>query len=281
MTNDDHGTLPDDHPEVRDLSYERSRSRQMYDLFKGSLFDLGNERVENLDDESTWPRDRLELYIKQRPRGDGYVADFVYTSRDLPVRVYGILINRGHGLEVAELELFRLSWGHEDGAAEGDEDLDDNEAEPGSLVTSDVLRRIPLGTIVARAQATLAREDWRSEGVTQLGLTGREDIPVDALSPSDRAALENASTSATTKPSRGRPTLPDQLLADVARAYLEEAAGGPGLTRRLARRFDRPEPTVRDWISAARRRDLLSPATPGRRGAAPGPRLDHDGAPAV
>lgn len=273
MTNAD-DQLPPDHPEVRDLSYERSRSRQMYDLLKDSLIDFGHEPVEDPRDESTCPKDRLELYIKQRPRGAGYIADFVYTSRDLPVRVYGILINRGKGLEVAELELFRLFWGYEDGQENGPDD--EPTSEPESLITSDVLRKIPLGTIVARAQATLALEDWRTEGVTQLGLTGPEDIPAEKLFAPERAALEKATSSATST-ARGRPSLPDKLLTEVAHAYLQEAAVGPGLTRRLAARFDRPEPTIRDWIAAARRRGFLSEATPGRRGAAPGPMLEHPG----
>ncbi len=77
--------LPDDHLEVRDLSYDFTRTRQMYDLFKQSLFDPGFDSPGDAP-----PPDRLELYMKSRARGAGYVADFVYTSRDLPVRVYGI-----------------------------------------------------------------------------------------------------------------------------------------------------------------------------------------------
>jgi len=266
---DDADHLPDDHLEVRDLSYDYTRTRQMCDLFKQSLFDPGFDH----DPGDAPAPDRLELYMKSRARGAGYVADFVYTSRDLPVRVYGILVNRGRGLEVAELELFKLTWRHEDG---GDEDSaaagDVPDAEPGPLITSDLLRRIPLGKIVARAQATLAQDDWRSEGVTQLGLDGRRDIAVEDLLPEELNALETATSSATGK-RRGRPALPDTLLEDVARAYLQEAPNGPGLTGRLAATFGRPEPTVRDWISAARRHGFLSPGQPGRRGAGPGPRL--------
>ncbi|MFC9462884.1 hypothetical protein, partial [Streptomyces sp. NPDC056983] len=59
----------------------------------------------------------------------------------------------------------------------------------------------------------------------------------------------------------------------VAHAYLREAINGPGLTRRLAGLFDRPEPTIKDWIKAARDRGYLSPAVPGRRAAGPGPLL--------
>ncbi|WP_207619302.1 hypothetical protein [Nocardioides sp. IC4_145] len=268
MTENATDQLPDDHLEVRDLSYDFTRTRQMYDLFKQSLFDPG------FDSPGDAPApDRLELYMKIRARGAGYVADFVYTSRDLPVRVYGILVNRGRGLEVAELELFKLTWRYEDG---GDEDRaatdHDPGTEPGQLVTSDLLRRIPLGKIVARAQATLAQDDWRSEGVTQLGLDGRRDIAVEDLLPEELSALETATSSSAGK-RRGRPGLPDTLLEDVARAYLQEAADGPGLTGRLATKFGRPEPTVRDWIGTARRRGFLSPGQPGRRGAGPGPRL--------
>lgn len=272
MTDEATAQLPEDHLDVRDLSYDFTRTRQMYDLFKQSLFDPGFDQPPSRE----IPSDRLELYVKRRARGEGYVADFVYTSRELPVRVYGILINRGRGLEVAELELFRLTWRYEDGGGL-DSALADGEqsAEFGPLITSDLLRRIPLGKIVARAQATLVQDDWRSEGVTQLGLDGRRDIAIEDLHPEELSALETAAKSAEIK-SRGRPALPDSLLEEVARAYLQEATNGPGLTGRLAARFDRPEPTVRDWIGAARRRGFLSSAQPGRRGAAPGPRLTAD-----
>lgn len=58
---------------------------------------------------------------------------------------------------------------------------------------------------------------------------------------------------------RGRPPLDESLLHAVAHAYLREAINGPGLTRRLASLFDRPEPTIKDWIKAARDRGYLSP----------------------
>ncbi len=185
--------------------------------------------------------------------------------------MYGVLVNRGRGLEVAELELFELTWRYEDGGDTGTT-LPENDSEPGQLITSDLLRRIPLGKIVARAQATLAQDDWRTEGVTQLGLDGRRDIAVEDLLPEELNALETATNSAAGR-RRGRPTLPDTLLREVAQAYLQEAPHGPGLTGLLAAQFARPEPTVRDWIGAARRRGFLSPGQRGRRGAGPGPRL--------
>lgn len=78
MTENATDRLPDDHLEVRDLSYDFTRTRQMYDLFKQSLFDPGFDSPGDAP-----PPDRLELYMKSRARGAGYVADFVYTSRDL------------------------------------------------------------------------------------------------------------------------------------------------------------------------------------------------------
>lgn len=266
-----------DHPQVRDLSYDRCRMRQLNDLYKNALFDPGWEHNDTIDpdDASTWQTERLELYIKERARGEGYVSDFVYRSRDLPVIVYGILINRGRGLEVAELELFRTHWGYFDDwgdfvGPEGAEPADDDEGEPEpQLITSDVLRRIPLGRIIAMAQQSLAQEEWRTEGLRVLmGL----DRGPDELTQNEISALETGIRAAS-QTKRGRPPLPETTLIDVAHAYLEEAAAGVGLLKRLSQRFDRPEPTIRDWIAGARREGYLTPATAGKRGAGPGPRL--------
>ncbi len=62
-----------------------------------------------------WPSDRLETNVKEKPRGPGYVCDVVYHSEQLPMTVYAVLVNRGQGLEVAKLELFRRDWGDIDG----------------------------------------------------------------------------------------------------------------------------------------------------------------------
>ncbi|WP_198519597.1 hypothetical protein [Microbacterium sp. BR1] len=272
--------LRSDHFEVRDLSYERSRMRQLIDLYKGAVFDPGWEKRDDLDpeDETTWQTERLETYIKERPRGKGYVADFVYNSKDLPVTVYGILINRGRGLEVTELELFRSSWGYFDGwstfvdpddSADVGETDEDDSPEPEQLITSDVLRRIPIGRIIAMSQQSLAQEEWRTDGIQVL--MGRDRGP-DELTHAETNALESAVLAAN-RTKRGRPPLPDETLAAVAHAYLEEAPAGVGLLKRLSQRFNRPEPTVRDWIATARREGFLTAAVPGKRGAAPGPRL--------
>jgi hypothetical protein len=267
-----------DHQEVRDLSYERSRQRQLVDLFKGAMFNPGFDSTPS--DPDTWipQAERLEIYLKERPRGAGYVADFIYRSKTLPVLVYGVLINRGHGLEIAELELFRTSWGYFDERSEivdGDSrEIDADQVEEGhaqgpSLITSDLLRRIPIGRIIALAQQQLAQDDWRSDGV--MVLMGPDRGP-EELTAAETTALESGVTAARLT-RRGRPPLPADLLKQVANAYLEESPTGPGLLRRLSGRFERPEATIRDWIAAARAAGYLTPARHGRRGAGPGPRL--------
>src|SRR5690606_17254858 len=92
-----------DHPLVRDLSYERDRSRQLLDLWKQSFVSVMREQKSadiDPEDKSTWPTYGLDLYIKERSRGPGYVSDFLYTDVTFPVHVYGVLINRGRGLEI-------------------------------------------------------------------------------------------------------------------------------------------------------------------------------------
>jgi hypothetical protein len=274
------------HPDlrIRDLSYTRSRIGQLLDLTKGSFFDMGfgprdDDEVDadQLDNDDDWPSDRLEVYIKQHPRGPGYVCDVVYHSERLPITVYAVLVNRGHGLEVAELELFRSSWGyfdkHDNYVLPDTDDLPSDD-DPPALITSDVLRRIPLGDIVARTQRWLADDSWRTEGIRAYP---GPDLRPDDLTDHQRRALENSSKSGPRR--RGRPELSDELLIDVAETYIREASRGRGAISRMAQSFDRPEATVRDWISIARRRGYLAPTKPGRRGAAPGPQLPKPSTP--
>lgn len=268
-----------DHPAVRDLSYDKGRSRQYLDLWKQSLVETSLDPWEGTDPlkDDAKPGPSLELFIKERPRGRGYVCDFVYREPGLPVAVYGTLVNEGHGLMVNEVELwrggvtgaweYRDAWGDYIGPDANRDDSGDTRPYPG--ITSSLLRRIPLGRIVAAAQRTLAERNWVTEGIRVVpgGLLVGDDIPGET-----RTLLERTNEQASPQ-RRGRPPLADDLLEQVARAYLEEAPAGTGLTHRLAERFGRPEPTVRDWVAAARERGYLSPARPSRRGAAPGPRL--------
>ncbi|MFC9462591.1 hypothetical protein, partial [Streptomyces sp. NPDC056983] len=83
-------------------------------------------------------------------------------------------------------------------------------------ITSDVLRRIPVGQILARAQAELADRSWKEDGVVVLG---RSQVAEPKLAPASLQALENANALATQMP-RGRPPLDENLLHRVAHAYL-------------------------------------------------------------
>ncbi|MEV6427224.1 hypothetical protein [Nocardia sp. NPDC051463] len=268
----DYITHPD--PRICDLSYSRGRMRQLVDLNKGSFISTGLGPLSHYSspvDDEDWPRDRIEIYIKEKTRGPDYVCDIIYRSEELPVTVYAVLLNRGRGLEITELELFRESWGCED---EDGNYLDPDEQrrpvnDPAVLISSDVLRRIPLGDILTRVEQELSDESWRTEGIPVLmgSALNAEDLTAD-----QRRALENLTTISTRR--RGRPELDDELLIEIAEEYIAEAPQGRGAIRRLAQTFDRPEPTIRDWIAAARRRGFLAPAEPGRRGvAAPGPNL--------
>jgi len=270
---------------IRDLSYTGSRMRQLVDLTKASFFDMGFGPRDDeapgpgdVDSDEDWPKDRLETYVKENPRGPGYVCDVVYHSEDLPVTVYAVLVNRGQGLEVAELELFRKDWGYcyFDGSGEYErptvtEEFDSQN--PPALITSDVLRRIPIGEILARTQRRLADDSWRTDGIDVIPAPGGKfkKLSADNLTEEQRQALENISAVVARR--RGRPELTDELLIEVAEAYITEAARGRGALNRMAEIFDRPEATVRDWIAQARRRGYLAATRPGRRGAAPGPNL--------
>ncbi|MFF7887822.1 hypothetical protein ACH40F_41110 [Streptomyces sp. NPDC020794] len=274
--------LRPDHPRVRDHSYDCSRSTQELDLWKASLISTVMEPWDAYSDLGEIPEDAVPgpshtLFIKELGRGPGYVADFLYKAADLPVTVHGILANQGSGLGLIELELWRPGWGYWDdfgdfvGPPTESAPVQEERSAVPVPITSDVLRRIPVGQILARAQAELADQSWKEDGVVVLG---RSQAAEPELAPVSLQALENANVLATPTP-RGRPPLDENLLHRVAHAYLREAINGPGLTRRLADLFDRPEPTIKDWIKAARDRGYLSPAVPGRRAAGPGPLLSH------
>ncbi|MEU5248043.1 hypothetical protein AB0G81_28815 [Streptomyces asoensis] len=273
--------LRPDHPRVRDRSYDCSRGTQELDLWKASLISFVMEPWDAYPDMEEIPEDAvpgpsLTLFVKERGRGPGYVADFLYKAADLPVTVHGILVNEGAGLGLIELELWRPGWGYWDdfgdfvGPSPESVPVQEERSAVLAPITSDVLRRIPVGQILARAQAELADQSWKEEGLIAIGRSQAADP---GIAPASLQVLENANALA--KPvTRGRPPLDESLLRRVAHAYLREAINGPGLTRRLAGLFDRPEPTIKDWIKAARDRGYLSPAVPGRRAAGPGPLLN-------
>jgi len=150
------------------------------------------------------------------------------------------------------------------------------------------------------------RRSWRVEGevvrgaqglaITELtirpdpglagGITGAlmRDIPIGALldyvrdqiTRTTTRVLGNASAEAEAALRRGgRQVLSDQMLREVAMLYLDETEAGkpPGAVGRMAKRYERPEETVRTWLARARKAGWLGPSKKGKAGADPGPRL--------
>lgn len=120
----------------------------------------------------------------------------------------------------------------------------------GNGITGSLLRRVQVGDILHVARAVTARAAQAAEA------------PAPEYPPRRPR-------------SGGRGTLSDELLRSVAVSYLAETAPGrpAGAVKRMAQEFDRPEETVRSWISRARKEGWLGPSVKGRAGAEPGPLL--------
>jgi len=241
---------------------------------------------------------RINVFIKERPRGPGYVCDFWYENARIPVTMSGIVCASDRGLFIRELEIFPCNdqdWGYVDGRGSwigpeawrrieeeerlaGGEDEVVPETFPG--ISSSLLRRLPLADVLQRTQRLVTSREWDEErGFQYVSLERVSDEEWVAAFHSAKATLDRVAATVdhvSESGLRGRPPLPDELLERVARAYLDEMTGGRGITKRLASIFDRPDQTVRAWVHMARKRGFLSPAQPGRRGALPGPRLSRD-----
>ncbi|GHC27049.1 MULTISPECIES: hypothetical protein [Streptomyces rochei group] len=117
-----------------------------------------------------------------------------------------------------------------------------------SGVTAAMLRKVPVGVILNHVRADVARL-----------------APAEVDTPRPERAPRRG----------GRAALPDDLLKQVAVSYLRETAPDrpSGAIQRLAAEFERPEGTIRTWLTRARADGWLGPSVKGRAGAEPGPRL--------
>lgn len=129
-------------------------------------------------------------------------------------------------------------------------------------VTQRALKDAPLAGILRSVRAQVAYQEAMREGTR--AFLGEEPAP-GLFEPED---VQIPKTS-------GRTELTDELLRAVAVAFIEET--GPGKDKRaiqrMVERFDRPEGTLRTWISRARKAGWLAPGSKGRIGAEPGPKL--------
>lgn len=179
-------------------------------------------------------------------RRRGVVAHFAYPAEE-GWRAGGDVSTSSNGLVISRLEV----WPGGDGS---------------QSVTAGILRQVPVGAIVATVRAHATFEAAQGEATRAAGLG--EPMPKTLGGAADTPQRRG-----------GRAPLSDELIADVAVAYLEETlpGKGSGATKRLAERFERPEETVRAWVARARRDGWLGPGSKGRPGAAPGPRLLQSG----
>ena len=139
------------------------------------------------------------------------------------------------------------------------------EPDTGSMdvgVTAKTLRKIPVGRILDAIKVLVETRLLQEQG-TRL-LLGEEPaevrydpFPVGALAPRRG----------------GRPPLSDELLREVALAYLEAAKEGNAINETLARKFNRPNETIRTWVRKSRRAGWLGEARQGASTMTLGPRL--------
>lgn len=123
-------------------------------------------------------------------------------------------------------------------------------------VTAQILRKIPLGEILADAAASRPVVD----AVAKLLLAApAEPVPEDVPRP-------------------GRAPLADDLLMRIAVGYLVELQAGKGAVKRLAEVQGESPATISRWLHRARQRGWLAAASQGREGGEPGPRLLQAGA---
>ncbi|WP_052440033.1 hypothetical protein [Streptacidiphilus albus] len=128
-------------------------------------------------------------------------------------------------------------------------------------ITHRLLRRAPLGDVLEDVRKYVLYEEARRRGVQ--AILGEEPAP-GVFSEGD-AIPQTA----------GRTVMSGELLRAVSLAYLQETAPGkdPGALQRMSERFERPEGTMRTWITRARKEGWLAPGAKGRMGAEAGPKL--------
>lgn len=127
---------------------------------------------------------------------------------------------------------------------------------PPGGITANLLRELSPAAAIAAAAASVDGNDFLS--VT--ARWARREVRSDGV-----AGVHNRKS--------GRPRLPEDELAAVALAYLEELRRGRGVLQRLAQRFDREPATMRDRVRQARDSEFLTRTTQGRRGGSAGPSL--------
>lgn len=184
----------------------------------------------------------VRLYHPTEGAGENVIAHFQYCPEE-PWSLFGDITRGPHGLVISRLEI--------------------TPEESSSGVTAGLLRKIPIGEILAAVRAKAAWESARREGTR--AMLGQEPVP-GLFATGDEKAVRRRG---------GRAPITSDLLREVALTYLQETAPGapPGGMKRMGERFGRPEETIRTWVTRARKDGWLGPSAKGRAGAEPGPKL--------
>lgn len=141
---------------------------------------------------------------------------------------------------------------------------------PATGVTADLLREVPLGKLLDQARLAL----WAHPAylVAQKMAEGAAVVMTSEL----RQSFETAENTPAPR-KRGRPSLGDDYYRQLALQYLDLLSkhGSRDLLEKLGELQDPPRErdTMRDHVRRATLLGFLGPATPGRGGRSPGPRL--------
>jgi hypothetical protein len=149
-------------------------------------------------------------------------------------------------------------------------------------ITSSTLRAVRMDTLLSsvRGQILNSQERASADASSETQLPAATAASVKAW----RRQIARTAAAAVEQKARGRRGYGDAFYRQVALEYLEltrQGKGGRGvlaeLSKIMAERMGEAAPrsrdNVRDWVAEARRRQFLTPGTPGRGGANPGPKL--------
>ena len=149
---------------------------------------------------------------------------------------------------------------------------------PSAGIRSADVRRIKVGDLLDRALREIEEAPARLRAARELVPEMTESFGELGLDEGQEAlALRAAEEAEARRPRRGRPRKGDVFFEEIAEEYLAilTESGSRGALQRLAQRKGYSREAARDWVAEARKREYLTPATPGRAGAAPGRRLEE------
>lgn len=220
---------------------------------------------------------RVDVEVKDREIFEPYVASYRTRIDEWVVSGYLQVVDQQLALGSIDISLAHLTRGS------GKRMRARRPGEyPAAGITGTVLRKIPVGKILDQARLALLASpavDFLDQilATASAAEKGGGDPMAVAAAAFDSSRLADVEEMATEPKRSGRPARSDDEFQRIARQYLELqiAHGARGLLERLGAAQDPPKTreTMRDIVRAATKKQFLSPATRGRGGRGPGPRL--------